>query len=259
MLYRKERFIMNMFSLMECCSLLGIDPKTMRRWLIQAGISTQNDPQDARRKCITGEELQHLAVLHHRLLHERKEVSALKPEMDLMKQQCTSLEAQLTELHAQLHQLTQEMQAFKQEKEIQEKNISSHPQEDVSCIEENPQHELAVQGEVKKPQKRTQVIPLVEYGAQGTYTIISPEAGRLPFFPDSPEWFAWLEEIPSFRFEGQFGHFTATCVHRTALKSRWRADRHIRGRGRNQRLGQTLSLTLATLEQAAAVLQSYMN
>lgn len=33
--------------------------------------------------------------------------------------------------------------------------------------------------------------------------------GRLGFPPDTAEWFAWLERIPSFRFHGKLGHFTA--------------------------------------------------
>ena len=57
--------------------------------------------------------------------------------------------------------------------------------------------------------KHPHVLPLVEYGVQGTYVVISPEQGMLSFQPDSPEWFAWLETLASFRFVGQHGRFTA--------------------------------------------------
>jgi hypothetical protein len=258
------------FSLTECCSLLGIDPKTMRRWLIQADISAQNDPQDARIRCVTDEQLQYLAVLHHRLLHKRKEVPApqqdlpalFQQEMDLMKERCACLEAQFLSLHTQLDQMVQEEQTSKKAREIQEHNDHQIAHATSSCIEEAPLHEPIAQEEIKNSSKQKQVIPLVEYRKEGIYTIISPEAGQLPFLPDSLEWFAWLETVPSFRFVGQFGHFTATCVSLYApipSRSRWRASRHIQNQSRYHRLGQTTSLTIDILEQAAAAFQSYMN
>ena len=261
---------MTTFSVTECCSLLGIDPKTMRRWLIQADISTQNDPQDARIKCMTDEQLQYLAVLHHRLLHKRKEVPApqqdfsvpLQQEMDLLKERCASLEAQLTSLHAQLNQVIQEEQVNQQEMEVHENDTHQSAHVASSCIEEIPPRELIAQNGIKKLSKQKQVIPLVEYGKDGKYMIISPEAGQLPFLPNSLEWFAWLETIPSFRFVGQFGHFTATCMGlyaRVPSRNRWRASRHIQNQLHHHRLGHTTSLTVDILEQAAVALQSYVN
>jgi len=97
------------------------------------------------------------------------------------------------------------------------------------------------------------VLPLVEYGAQDKYVVISPEHGLLDFEPDSPEWFAWLATLPSFRFMGKLGRFT---VHRGGSMS---ASRHMRNRSYHQPLGKTESLTIAHLEQAAATLQSHLN
>jgi hypothetical protein len=106
--------------------------------------------------------------------------------------------------------------------------------------------------------RHSHVLPWVEYGAQGKYVVISPERGLLEFEPDSPEWFAWLSTQLSFRFAGQSGRFTA---HRGAcLPTRgWRASRHIRNRSYNYPIGKTESLTIATLEQVAATLQSHLN
>jgi hypothetical protein len=59
---------MTLFPLMECCELLAIDPKTLRHWLEQAAILLSVHPLDARRKCLTWEQVQFLAVLHDRLL-----------------------------------------------------------------------------------------------------------------------------------------------------------------------------------------------
>ncbi|HEU5374091.1 MAG TPA: hypothetical protein VFV38_01505 [Ktedonobacteraceae bacterium] len=51
-----------------CCSLLGIDPKTLRRWLALTQISWLPDPTDARRRCLTPAHLQYLAAIHQRPL-----------------------------------------------------------------------------------------------------------------------------------------------------------------------------------------------
>ena len=59
---------MALFPLMECCELLGIDPKTLRHWLKQATMSVHIHPMDGRRKCLTQEQVQQLAVLHGRIL-----------------------------------------------------------------------------------------------------------------------------------------------------------------------------------------------
>ncbi len=59
---------MTLFPLMECCELLAIDPKTMRHWLKQATMSLCIHPVDRRRKCLTGAQVQQLAVLHNRTL-----------------------------------------------------------------------------------------------------------------------------------------------------------------------------------------------
>ena len=103
------------------------------------------------------------------------------------------------------------------------------------------------------------VLPLVEYAAQDKYVVISPEQGLLTFEPDSGEWFAWLSTIPSFRFIGKFGRFTAHRGGSMSPDRSWRASRHIRNRSYNLPIGKTDSLTLSVLEQAAASLQAHLN
>ncbi len=53
---------------MECCTMLGIDPKTLRNWLRHAGMQFVAHPTDARLKCLTQEQVQQLATLHARPL-----------------------------------------------------------------------------------------------------------------------------------------------------------------------------------------------
>jgi len=35
------------------------------------------------------------------------------------------------------------------------------------------------------------------------------DRGALNIVPDSPAWFAWLDQVSSFAFSGKSGHFTA--------------------------------------------------
>jgi hypothetical protein len=89
----------------------------------------------------------------------------------------------------------------------------------------------------------------------GTYVIICPTRGELSFAPDSPEWFAWLETLNSFRFVGQQGRLSAS---RTKGRPCWMAYRRIHGHCYNYGLGNTKRLTIAHLEQMAATLQSHV-
>ena len=84
--------------------------------------------------------------------------------------------------------------------------------------------------------KHPHVLPLVEYGAQGKYVMISPEQGMLSFEPDSPQWFAWLSTLPSFRFVGQQGRFTAFRGYQCSESTPWWAHRHIRNHSHKRRL-----------------------
>lgn len=100
------------------------------------------------------------------------------------------------------------------------------------------------------------VLPLVEYGVQGNSVVISPEEGLLSFEPDSPEWFAWLSTLPSFRFVGQQGRFTAFRGYQCSPSTPWWAHRQIRNHSHKHRIGATASMTIAGWELAAASLQA---
>jgi len=125
---------------MDCCTMLGIDPKTLRSWLRHAGIPFIAHPTDARLKCLTEEHVQQLATLHARPLqlsptasptlreeaiplalsdghlpvkqeNETQLVAAatsLSEEMDLRKTVCR-LEANVMTLQEHLTQLTLEL------------------------------------------------------------------------------------------------------------------------------------------------------
>jgi DNA-binding transcriptional MerR regulator len=104
---------------------------------------------------------------------------------------------------------------------------------------------------------RSRLPALIEYGAQGTYVIVSSQEGELHLSPDSAEWFTWLASISSFRFVGQQGRFTAYRHDR--LSRSWRAHRRIHQQDYKQLLGTTDQLTIQRLEQVAAAIQSHLS
>ncbi len=54
------------FPFTSCCQLLGVDPKTLRHWLWEAGIGPTSPSTDSRLKLLTLQQLYHLAVLYRR-------------------------------------------------------------------------------------------------------------------------------------------------------------------------------------------------
>src|SRR5215467_3581322 len=93
----------------ECCTLLGIDPKTLRTWLKQADMQFAAHPADARLKCLTEAQVQHLATLHHRPLPATPPVSlSAVPEADL-REALLHLQAQVAGLQEQLTQMALEV------------------------------------------------------------------------------------------------------------------------------------------------------
>lgn len=106
--------------------------------------------------------------------------------------------------------------------------------------------------------RRRPLLPLIEYGAHGTYVVICPQEGELHLSPDSPEWFAWLASVSSFRFVGKRGRFTACRVYDKGPTRSWQAHRVIHQRHYKPHLGVTEHVTIDCLEQAAATLQSYV-
>ncbi len=67
---------------MDCCTMLGIDPKTLRNWLRHANMQFSIHLTDARLKCLTWEQVQQLATLHARPLQMSPPASpALRDEV----------------------------------------------------------------------------------------------------------------------------------------------------------------------------------
>lgn len=284
---------MTNLSLTQCCHLLSVDPKTFRRWLSLAQMSVLADPLDARVKCLPLEHLQQLALAHRRMLSLEESDQSLDPCPSALPRQSlltsitrsteplapsgqpatasalplADLQTQILALQQQLALLTEQLQ---KERELREAQAALSqevpPPKPLKPAALTPAVSIASpEADSAKlppqPDRRRQaahVLPVVEYAAQGAYVVICPEQGKLSLQPDSAEWFAWLDTLPSFRFLGQFGRFTAHRGYDCPPSRSWRAHRQIRNHSYNHRLGKTEHLTIAALEQAAASLQSHM-
>jgi hypothetical protein len=267
---------------MECCTMLGIDPKTLRNWLRHAGMQFIAHPADARLKCLTPEQVQQLARLHARPLQmsppassgfpadhtlltsspgptpvQANEVSSVSPASSLsdeaeLRQAVGGLEAKVLTLQEQLTQLTFEL--LRERTERYEQRLSALeaflPSQTPGSLSTLPRPFSQVE-----MRARSRLLPRIEYGSQGLYVLICPDVGVLSFSVDSPEWFDWLASLVSFRFRGPQGRFSA---YRESLTRSWRAYRTFHGRSHKRSLGTTDLLTIAHLEQVAASFQSEM-
>jgi hypothetical protein len=273
----------------DCCTMLGIDPKTLRNWLRHANMQFTAHPTDARLKCLTQGQVQQLAALHDRPLssldtphparmstketppqHAQENEALLHspfrtPQADLG-QALLRLQAHVLTLQEQLNQLALE---FLREREQQRLSMLEALLKPLVGPPPSPQALAETTGTdlpASKPRPKyrplsaktrtgSRVLPLIAYTAAGTYIVICPQRGELSLTPDSPEWFDWLATLNSFRFLGQRGRLS---TYRNQRRSCWMAYRRIHGHRYDYGLGNTKHLTIDALEQMAATLQSHM-
>ena len=97
--------------------------------------------------------------------------------------------------------------------------------------------------------------PLIEYGATGTYVVISSQEGEILLVPDTFEWFRTLS---SFRFVGKEGCFGACRGYNRRPTRMWHAHRMIHQHQYRCYFGLSEYLTISHLEAMAATLRSYV-
>lgn len=254
---------MTVVPLTQAARRLGIDVKTLRRWLAEAQLPLQSDPQDGRTKGVQVEHLHLLAKLHQRHLtldssdpsaHEAAPLAPLPAALLALPEAMAALQAQITALQEQVATLTQLLQ-----------KPPAPPLTPPASPQKTPTPSARATPPIPKPcpgafapNKAVHVIPRVEYRADGCYVVICPKKGLLPLEPDTDEWFAWVKEQESFRFVGKEGHFTAHHWWRVPHGA-WRAHRQIRNHSHNVRLAPNHELTIALLEQAAASFQALLS
>jgi hypothetical protein len=285
----KGELIMTTLPLIDCSEMLAIDAKTLRHWLRQANIPLHSHPTDARVKCLTMEQVRHLAALHGRALqpHEAPTTSLLGAplvptdtrlaltqtpatqtetnllgKLSLLETQVSTMQQQLARLALDLLQertvrYEQRLQTLEALMEPPQRH-SAQPHARHTMSEETQPADAKHQEQHPHPAKKgtpSRLIPLIEYAADGTYVVISPELGELSLTPDSPEWFDWLATLSSFRFVGKPGRLS---TYRNKGRSCWMAYRRIHGRRYEYALGSTDRLTINHLEQMAAKLQAHL-
>jgi len=270
---------MTLISLIDCCRLLVLDPKTLRHWLDLAHVPLQPHPTDARRKGISVEHLRQIATAHRRILAPLPETVPLPVQalplseppplsgefIDVL-HTLPQLSAQIVILQQHLADLTQRLhpvQVSGSPSEEEPAEIVAEPaptagEAQPAPLVATPASGSATSSSAKQRRAPTHVLPLVEYGTNGGYVIICPDQGLLPFEPDSKDWFVWLQTHASFRFVGHFGRFTAHRERRQLPEGTWRAHRQLRNRSYSRHLGPATTLTIAALEQAAAALQAHL-
>ena len=255
---------MTCVSMAQAARHLGIDVKTLRRWLTDAQLPLQSHPCNGRKKGVSSEQLHQLARLHQRSLAplplelpapQPDELPALPAALLELPEQLSTLLAQIAALQQQVADLTRLLEQHGPEPAIplaptQQKRTAKRPPKPTPPA---PRSRPAA----KTPPKPVHVIPRVEYGKQGHYVVICPKRGLLPFEPETQEWFAWVAEQDSFRFVGRSGHFTAHHEWRVP-KGAWRAHRQLRNHSYTLRLAPNQELTMAVLEQAAEALQAHL-
>jgi hypothetical protein len=255
---------MTFVSLAQATHRLGIDVKTLHRWLCDAQLALQCHPDDGRKKGVSSEHLHLLARLHQRSLAPLPEELAAPevlapPELCAvllaLPEQLATLQAQITVLQHQVADLTRLMQQPRPDP-----IVPLAPTKPSSTVKQRAKPTRSASGlrpAAKTPPKSVHVIPRVEYDKQGGYVVICPKKGLLPLEPDTPEWFAWVAKQEAFRFVGKSGHFTAHHEWRVP-KGAWRAHRHLRNHSYTLRLAPNRELTIAVLEQAAQTLQAHL-
>jgi hypothetical protein len=260
---------MTLIALTECCRLLAIDGKTLHRWLAQAQLPVQAHPGDARCKGLARDHLLVLASTHHRSLAgtppERPAPAPTaaplaSPELITALQMLSTLPAQIAALQQQLAELIALVQPPPPRPAVTTPQTHRRAARggSPSPTKVSARARPAASSRVKPPGPSAQVLPLIEYGVQGSYVVLCPTRGLLALEPDTPAWFAWLATLSSFRFVGQHGRLTAHREVERLPRAAWRAHRSIRSHTYNLRLGSTESLTIATLEQAAATLHAHL-
>src|SRR5260221_3159150 len=89
----------------------------------------------------------------------------------------------------------------------------------------------------------------------GVYALYaSPSKALRTVPPGAQAWFAWLDSVPSFTFQGQQGQLTARKEPRQWGEGYWYAYRRVGPKLTKKYLGRTAELTLARLEEAATLL-----
>jgi hypothetical protein len=279
---------------MDCCTMLGIDPKTLRNWLRHAHLHFVAHPTDARLKCLTPEQVQQLATLHARpiaplaaaspgLRQEAKPLTSTLSPPSLTQQNETSLadapasfsaeaglrtvvwglEAKVMALQEQLAQLTLEL--LRERSERYERRLSSLEallSQGASLLPAKTEEVPVVDHHKERPSQRSLQPGELRARARVIPRVEMGAAGSYVLIcPQegelafSTDSLEWFEWLCSLSSFRFIGHSGRFTAYREGPRS-WRAYRTFHGQNHKQSLGTTDRLTIARLEEVAGMLQS---
>jgi hypothetical protein len=279
---------------MECCTMLGIDPKTLRNWLRHAQLHFVAHPTDARLKCLTSEQVQQLAALHARPLQPpaaasaalRQEVSPLASTLSpppLTQQNETpladapasvseeaglrtvvcGLEAKVMALQEQLAHLTLEL--LRECSERYERRLSSLEallSQGAPLLFAKTEERPVVAHHQERPSQRSPHPGELQARARVIPRVELGAAGSYVLMCPhegelafAPDSPAWFEWLCSLSSFRFVGHPGRFTAYREGQRS-WRAYRTVHGQNYKQSLGTTDRLTIARLEEVAGMLQA---
>ena len=281
---------------MECCTMLGVHPKTLRNWLRHAHLHFVAHPTDARLKCLTPEQVQQLAGLHARPLPSpataspplRQEATPLASTLALLSSpqpneaqdtdaaaSCSEeaelrtavcgLEAKVMVLQEQVAHLTLEL--LRERSERYERRLSS-----VEALLSQGAPLVPVKAEevpVGAPHRASPFQRSLQPGELRARARVIPrvEMGAAGSYvlicphegelAFAPDSLAWFEWLCSLSSFRFVGHSGRFTAYREGQRS-WRAYRTFHGQNYKQSLGTTDHLTVARLEEVAGMLQSHL-
>jgi hypothetical protein len=287
---------MTIFPQTDCCTLLGIDPKTLRNWLRHANLQFATHPTDARLKCLTQAQVQQLAALHGRPLsslltahpaqeHETLPPSApaslpssAMPETDLG-QSLVRLQAQVATMQEQLTQLALQLLREREFRLEWREQHHQYTEARLSTLEAlvtpagqrcpSPQAGPSTSGtDLPRAQlSRERRSPLSE-SARGRCHVLpliaSTATGAYVVIcptkgelPFPPASPEWFDWLATLNSFRFVGRQGRLSAYRNPGRSCWMAYRRIHGHRYEYALGHTKLLTIDRLERMAATLQSH--
>jgi hypothetical protein len=279
---------------MECCTMLGIDPKTLRNWLRHAHLQFVAHPTDARLKCLTPEQVQQLATLHARPIAPlaaasaalRQEASPLASTLSpasssqpnatrladapaacseeaRLRTAVCGLETKVMALQEQVAQLTLEL--LRERSERYERRLSSL---EALLSQSTPLLPVkAEEGPVVAPHREHPFQRTLQPGELRARSRVLPrvEMGAAGSYvlicphegelAFAPDSLEWFEWLCSLSSFRFVGHSGRFTAYREGPRS-WRAYRTCHGQNYKQSLGTTDRLTVARLEEVAGMLQT---
>jgi hypothetical protein len=282
---------------MECCTMLGIDPKTLRNWLRHAQLQFVAHPTDARLKCLTSEQVQQLAALHARPLPPpaaasaalRQEVNPLAstlsppaptqasetplacatpsfPEEAELRKAVSALEAKVLTLQEHLTQLSLEL--LRERSERYERRLSSLEallSQSAPGLPAKTEGVPVVAPHRERPFQRSLQPGELQARARVIPRVELGAAGSYVLICPhegelafAPDSPDWFEWLCSLASFRFIGHSGRFTAYREGGRS-WRAYRTVHGQNYKQSLGTTDRLTIARLEEVAGMLQARLS